>query len=109
MKSRLVFRHDDHEIIAVIEGPDAWVKHFSDQIGIDTDSGWMMELTHGKGTSPLRPNSDETIMPGPTPDPSRIPAVIREIGSFDPAQNSDSNAPPDLDENELKIFISEMP
>ena len=79
MKSRLVFRHDGHEIIAVIEGPQAWVKHFSDQIGLGTDSGWMIELTHGKGKDPLRPSSDEPILPGPPPDPSRIPAVIREM------------------------------
>ena len=109
MKSRLVFRHDGHEITAVIEGPEAWVKHFSDQIGLGIDSGWMMELTHGKGKDPLGPSSDEPILPGPPPDPSRIPAVIREIGSFDSTQNSDATSPPDLDENELKIFISEMP
>ena len=49
------------------------------------------------------------MLPGPPPDPSKIPAVIREIGSFDPSENLESNKPPPLDEEELRSFISEMP
>ena len=35
--------------------------------------------------------------------------MIREIGSFDPTDELDSKAPPDLDKDELRTFISEMP
>ena len=109
MKSRLVFRNDSYEITAVVEGPEAWVKHFAGQIGLDVESGWLMELSGSRISAPKGRNGEQYTLPGPTPDPSKIPSVIREIGSFDPTAELDSKAPPDLDKDELRTFISEMP
>lgn len=109
-KMRFSFRHEPNDIIAVIEGPEAWVKHFAEQIGLVEDCGWMMELRQrGQKSDDDSSIRESSILPGPPPDPSKIPAVIREIGSFDPSENLESNKPPPLDEEELREFISEMP
>ena len=110
VKVRFSFRHEPNNIATIIEGPEAWVKHFVEQIGLGLDCGWMMEMSQqgqkSKGETTLEESS---LLPGPPPDPSKIPAVIREIGSFDPSENLESNKPPPLDEEELRSFISEMP
>ena len=45
VKMRFSFRHEPNDIATVIEGPEAWVKHFVEQIGLDLDCGWMMEMS----------------------------------------------------------------
>ena len=110
VKMRFSFRHEANDIATVIEGPEAWVKHFVEQIGLGLDCGWMMEISQkGQKSKDETPLEESSLLPGPPPDPSKIPAVIREIGSFDPSENLESNKPPPLDEEELRSFISEMP
>ena len=110
VKVRFSFRHEPNNIATVIEGPEAWVKHFVEQIGLGLDCGWMMEMSQqGQKSKDETTLEESSLLPGPPPDPSKIPAVIREIGSFDPSENLESNKPPPLDEEELRSFISEMP
>lgn len=110
VKMRFTFRHEPNDIATVIEGPEAWVKHFVEQIGLGLDCGWMMEMRQqGQKSKDEAVLEESSSLPGPPPDPSKIPAVIREIGSFDPSENLESNKPPPLDEEELRSFISEMP
>ncbi|HII89575.1 MAG TPA: hypothetical protein HA247_00990 [Candidatus Thalassarchaeaceae archaeon] len=110
VKMRFSFRHEPNNIATVIEGPEAWVKHFVEQIGLGLDCGWMMEMSQqGQKSKDETTLEESPLLPGPPPDPSKIPAVIREIGSFDPSENLESNKPPPLDEEELRSFISEMP
>ncbi|MED5267374.1 MAG: hypothetical protein VYB00_00965 [Candidatus Thermoplasmatota archaeon] len=110
VKMRFSFRHEPNNIATVIEGPEAWVKHFVEQIGLGLDCGWMMEMgQQGQKSKDETALEESSLLPGPPPDPSKIPAVIREIGSFDPSENLESNKPPPLDEEELRSFISEMP
>ena len=110
VKMRFSFRHEPNDIATVIEGPEAWVKHFVEQIGLGLDCGWMMEMSQqGQKSKDETHLEESSLLPGPPPDPSKIPAVIREIGSFDPSENLESNKPPPLDEEELRSFISEMP
>ena len=110
VKMRFTFRHEPNDIATVIEGPEAWVKHFVEQIGLGLDCGWMMEMSQqGQKSKDETTLEESSLLPGPPPDPSKIPAVIREIGSFDPSENLESNKPPPLDEEELRSFISEMP
>ena len=110
VKMRFSFRHEPNDIATVIEGPEAWVKHFVEQIGLGLDCGWMMEMSQqGQKSKDETPLEESSLLPGPPPDPSKIPAVIREIGSFDPSENLESNKPPPLDEDELRSFISELP
>ena len=109
-KMRFSFRHDPNDVVAVVEGPEAWVKHFAENIGLEGDCGWMMEMSkQGQKSNDENVSGGPSVLPGPAPDPSKIPAVIREIGSFDPSENLESNKPPALDEEELRSFISEMP
>ncbi|MED5306208.1 MAG: hypothetical protein VX942_02175 [Candidatus Thermoplasmatota archaeon] len=110
VKVRFSFRHEPNNIATVIEGPEAWVKHFVEQIGLGLDCGWMMEMSQkGQKSKDETHLEESSLLPGPPPDPSKIPAVIREIGSFDPSKDLESNKPPPLDEEELRLFISEMP
>ena len=110
VKMRFSFRHEPNDIATVIEGPEAWVKHFVEQIGLGLDCGWMMEMSQqGQKSKDETTLEKSSLLPGPPPDPSKIPAVIREIGSFDPSENLESNKPPPLDEEELRSFISELP
>ena len=110
VKMRFSFRYEPNNIATVIEGPEAWVKHFVEQIGLGLDCGWMMEMSQqGQKSKDETTLEESSLLPGPPPDPSKIPAVIREIGSFDPSENLESNKPPPLDEEELRSFISEMP
>jgi hypothetical protein len=110
VKMRFSFRHEPNDIATVIEGPEAWVKHFVEQIGLGLDCGWMMEMSQqGQKSKDETTLEESSLLPGPPPDPSKIPAVIREIGSFDPSENLESNKPPPLDEDELRSFISELP
>ena len=110
VKMRFSFRHEPNNIATVIEGPEAWVKHFVEQIGLGLDCGWMMEMSQqGQKSKDETTLEESSLLPGAPPDPSKIPAVIREIGSFDPSENLESNKPPPLDEEELRSFISEMP
>ena len=110
VKMRFSFRHEPNNIATIIEGPEAWVKHFVEQIGLGLDCGWMMEMSQqGQKSKDETTLEESSLLPGPPPDPSKIPAVIREIGSFDPSENLESNKPPPLDEEELRSFISEMP
>ena len=110
VKVRFSFRHEPNNIATIIEGPEAWVKHFVEQIGLGLDCGWMMEMSQqGQKSKDETTLEESSLLPGPPPDPSKIPAVIREIGSFDPSENLESNKPPPLDEEELRSFISEMP
>ena len=110
VKMRFTFRHEPNDIATVIEGPEAWVKHFVEQIGLGLDCGWMMEMSQqGQKSKDETTLEESSLLPGPPPDPSKIPAVIREIGSFDPSENLESNKPPPLDEDELRSFISELP
>ena len=110
VKMRFSFRHEPNDIATVIEGPEAWVKHFVEQIGLGLDCGWMMEMSQqGQKSKDETTLEESSLLPGPPPDPSKIPAVIREIGSLDPSENLESNKPPPLDEEELRSFISEMP
>ena len=109
MKTRFVFKNDVHEVNAVIEGPEAWVNYIADQLGLGGECGWTTKISGPTEGPRADPDNFQKELPGPAPDPTKIPAVIREIGSFNPYDNDESFDPPKLDENELKMFINEMP
>tara|TARA_B100000575_G_scaffold294583_1_gene311777 strand:- start:13228 stop:13830 length:603 start_codon:yes stop_codon:yes gene_type:complete len=109
MKTRFVFKNDVHEVNAVIEGPEAWVNYIADQLGLGGECGWTTKISGPTEGPRADPDNFRKELPGPPPDPTKIPAVIREIGSFNPYDNDESFDPPKLDENELKMFINEMP
>ena len=95
---RFRFRSTEYEVDVLLEGEARWVEELRQQIGLSGDVGVLQPLAArltdpdqdepksavGDFEAEMMPSSeDEAVLPGPTPDPSRIPSVIRRIGEFD--------------------------
>ena len=95
---RFRFRSAEHDVDVLLEGEVRWVEDLRQQIGLSGDVGVLQplaarmadpdedELESAVGdmsSDYIPPSGGEAVLPGPTPDPSRIPAVIRTIGEFD--------------------------
>ena len=95
---RFRFRSAEHDVDVLLEGEARWVEDLRQQIGLSGDVGVLQPLA-ARMTDPdedepesavgdrdsdyMSASEGEAVLPGPTPDPSRIPAVIRKIGEFD--------------------------
>ncbi len=95
---RFRFRLDEYDVDVLLEGEARWVEDLRQQIGLSGDVGVLQPLAArmadpdeeelesavgDMGSDYMSPSNGEAVLPGPTPDPSRIPAVIRTIGEFD--------------------------
>ena len=95
---RFRFRLAEYDVDVLLEGEARWVEDLRQQIGLSGDVGVLQPLAArmadpdeeelesavgDMGSDYMSPSSGEAVLPGPTPDPSRIPAVIRTIGEFD--------------------------
>ena len=95
---RFRFRLAEYDVDVLLEGEARWVEDLRQQIGLSGDVGVLQplaarmadpdeeELESAVGdmvSDYMSPSGGEAVLPGPTPDPSRIPAVIRTIGEFD--------------------------
>ena len=92
VKMRFSFRHEANDIATVIEGPEAWVKHFVEQIGLGLDCGWMMEMSQqGQKSKDETTLEESSLLPGPPPghDPrpralARWPVCVVQVVCTDP-------------------------
>ena len=95
---RFRFRSAEYGVDVLLEGAARWVEHVRQQIGLSGDVGVLQPLAArmtdpdedepesavgDMGSDYMSASEGEAVLPGPTPDPSRIPAVIRKIGEFD--------------------------
>lgn len=95
---RFRFRLAEYDVDVLLEGEARWVEDLRQQIGLSGDVGILQPLAArmadpdeeelesavgDMGSDYMSPSGGEAVLPGPTPDPSRIPAVIRTIGEFD--------------------------
>ena len=95
---RFRFRLAEYDVDVLLEGEARWVEDLRQQIGLSGDVGVLQPLAArmadpdeeelesavgDMGSDYMPPSNGEAVLPGPTPDPSRIPAVIRTIGEFD--------------------------
>ena len=92
---RFRFRDLEADIEVLIEGDASWVQKMREELGISGEGPGYTVPIHGS----FRNSNDSTISsanrsradarggpprrPGPTPDPSRIPSSIRDIGNLD--------------------------
>ncbi|MDP6855950.1 MAG: hypothetical protein QGH13_00285 [Candidatus Thalassarchaeaceae archaeon] len=92
---RFRFRDLEADIEVLIEGDASWVDSIRQELGISGEGAGYLVPIHGS----FRNSTDQKISganrsradsrggppqrPGPTPDPSRIPASIRAIGDLD--------------------------
>jgi len=95
---RFRFRSTEHDVDVLLEGEARWVEELREKIGLSGDIGVLQPLA-ARLTGPdedepesavgdfepgtIPPSDGEAVLPGPPPDPSRIPSVIRKIGEFD--------------------------
>ncbi len=94
---RFRFRSIENDIDVLLEGEARWVEELRQEIGLSGAVGVLQPLA-ARLADPdenepesavgdfepesLSPNESEAVLPGPPPDPSRIPSVVRKIGEF---------------------------
>ena len=96
---RFRFRSPEHDVDVLLEGEAKWVESLREEIGLAGEVGVVQPLA-ARMVDPDEPEPEsatgddedffeelplpeETVLPGPPPDPSRIPPVLRLIGSLD--------------------------
>ena len=106
-KVRFRFRSPESDIDVLIEGEYDVVNSIRDELGLQGRVGFIQPLSarlvHGHepelssalgDEKDLEDLSDENKLPGPPPDPTSIPAVVRRIGDLDiKAEFSDLDGP----------------
>ena len=88
---RFRFRSKSDDIDIMLEGTEKLVNSARSSIGMNGAMGFVREIstangTGGKGNSQSedgRISNIEQSLPGPPPDPSRIPSVVRTVGELD--------------------------
>ena len=95
---RFRFRSTKYEVDVLLEGEARWVEQLRQEIELSGDVGVLQPLAARFSESdesepksavgdyvsePISEADREAVLPGPPPDPSRIPSVIRKIGEFD--------------------------
>tara|TARA_B100001123_G_C15221687_1_gene991508 strand:+ start:147 stop:788 length:642 start_codon:yes stop_codon:yes gene_type:complete len=86
---RYVYQESEDDIEIVIEGDATWVKEILTDMSLQ-EKGWIQPLKSGinfsfdknKNTGLILDHESVGSM-GPAPDPSKIPVVLRPVGSLD--------------------------
>ena len=110
---RFSFRSNEQDVEVVIQGPPSWVNLYRERIGLDGDIGYTQSVSGALeeeidgAPNPKKVNQ----LPGPPPDPSRLPSVVRVIGDLDIEAGLDSLGAPartEPDLAEISIFLDEL-
>ena len=96
---RFRFRSPEHDVDVLLEGDSAWVTKVREELELSGEVGVIQPLAArlaepgepepesamGEGAEIYEeiPLPEDAVLPGPPPDPSRIPSVVRTIGSLD--------------------------
>ena len=96
------YRYRRNAIHIVIEGALAQVEPVRDRLGL-SDVGYLQPLEGARSTTSDSSDEEEqnstTSLPGPSPDPSKIPVVLHEIGSAEiDLRGADFRSPPSISE-----------
>ena len=116
---RFRFRSKSEDIDIMLEGTGKLVNSVRSSIAINGAMGFTREIfsvndTGGKGnhqSEDSRISNLEESLPGPPPDPSRIPSVVRTVGELDLEQEISAlgitmQTEPDI--SALEEFLSEV-
>tara|TARA_B100000575_G_scaffold6086_1_gene4509 strand:+ start:1582 stop:2223 length:642 start_codon:yes stop_codon:yes gene_type:complete len=116
---RFRFRSGTGDIDIVIEGTEQLVNSVRSSIGVSGAIGFVREIApsseeNERGAPHLGgkqiSNLEETL-PGPPPDPSRIPSVVRTVGDLDLDEEISALSTPkqtDPDISALEEFLAEV-
>ena len=96
---RFRFRSPEHDVDVLLEGDAVWVTKVREELDLSGEVGVIQPLAArmaepgepdpesamGEGAEIYEemPLPEDAVLPGPPPDPSRIPSVVRIIGSLD--------------------------
>ena len=96
---RFRFRSQEHDVDVLLEGDAAWVTKVREELELSGEVGVLQPLAarlaepgESEPESAMggeaeiyeeMPLPEDAVLPGPPPDPSRIPSVVRIIGSLD--------------------------
>ena len=116
---RFRFRSKSEDIDIMLEGTGKLVNSVRSSIAINGAMGFTSEIfsvndTGGKGnhqSEDSRISNLEESLPGPPPDPSRIPSVVRTVGELDLEQEISAlgiSMQTDPDISALEEFLSEV-
>ena len=116
---RFRFRSKSEDIDIMLEGTGKLVNSVRSSIAINGAMGFTREIfsandTGGKGnhqSEDSRISNLEESLPGPPPDPSRIPSVVRTVGELDLEQEISAlgiTMQTDPDISALEEFLSEV-
>ncbi|DAC24463.1 MAG TPA: hypothetical protein HA330_06535 [Candidatus Thalassarchaeaceae archaeon] len=121
---RFRYRNQEEDIDILIQGDADWVEKIRDELGISGNGpGFLSPVFGSVGPRPSsrsskgpskRSNEEQesiSIRPGPEPDPSKIPASIREIGALDIHRDFEEmsiTSTSDLDFDEIQGQIDAM-
>jgi len=110
---RFSFRSNEHEVEVVIQGPPSWVNLYRERIGLEGDIGYTQSvISSSSGTSDgSTPVKEARELPGPPPDPSRLPSIVRVVGDLDiDAGVAELGVPERSEPNlaEISLFLEEL-
>ena len=116
---RFRFRSKSEDIDIMLEGTGKLVNSVRSSIAINGAMGFTREIfsvndTGGKGnhqSEDSRISNLEESLPGPPPDPSRIPSVVRTVGDLDLEQEISAlgiSMQTDPDISALEEFLTEV-
>ena len=116
---RFRFRSKSEDIDIMLEGTGKLVNSVRSSIAINGAMGFTREIfsvndTGGKGnhqSEDSRISNLEESLPGPPPDPSRIPSVVRTVGELDLEQEISAlgiSMQTDPDISALEEFLTEV-
>lgn len=110
---RFSFRSNEQDVEVVIQGPPSWVNLYRERIGLEGNIGYTQSvsgaLEEAINGAPAAKKVNQ--LPGPPPDPSRLPSVVRVIGDLDIEAGLDSLGAPartEPDLAEISIFLDEL-
>ncbi len=121
---RFRYRNQEEDIDVLVQGDADWVEKIRDELGISGNGpGFLSPVFGSSGSRPSSRSSKRSpktsneaqesisIRPGPEPDPSKIPASIREIGALDIHRDFEEmnlTSASDLDFNQIQKDIDAL-
>ena len=116
---RFRYKSTQDQVEIMLEGTEDFVNSARSSIGITGAMGFLRDLSDpsmqypldSSDSSQLVSQGPEKILPGPPPDPSKIPSVVRTVGDLDLEEavsglGTSKQSDPDI--SALEEFVSEV-
>ena len=116
---RFRYKSSQDQVDILLEGTEDFVNSARSSIGITGAMGFLRDVSDPSGQYPpdssdsphLVSQGPEKILPGPPPDPSKIPSVVRTVGDLDledavSGLGTSKQSAPDI--SALEEFVSEV-